>query len=112
MSDFISRQAVMNYLREQQAGIIIEKTKQNAVTYEACKGMESSIEAFMNFINQVPAAYDPDKVIEALHRRYYTTQRERVHTHGLCKAMDNMLKAEADAYENAIEIVKAGGTDE
>lgn len=62
-SNLISRQAVMNYLREQQAAVIIEKAKQNMITYDACKGIESSIEAFMNFINQVPADCGAEKVI-------------------------------------------------
>lgn len=93
MSDLISREALLDDFRK----TITEK---------------SDTMDWLNMISRQPIAYDVDKVIEALHRRYYTTQRERVHTHGLCKAMDNMLKAEADAYENAIGIVKAGGADE
>lgn len=49
MSDFISRRAVMDYLRRRQAHVIMEKAEQNPVTYEACKGMKASTEAFMNF---------------------------------------------------------------
>lgn len=105
MSDFISRQAVMNYLREQQAGIIIEKTKQNAVTYEACKGMESGIEAFMNFINQIPAAYDVDKVVEQLENKIFSAEVHNDDFNGV--QIDNLL-CMGDVYE----IVKAGGTDE
>lgn len=106
MSDFISRQAVMNYLREQQAGIIIEKTKQNAVTYEACKGMESGIDAFMNFINQVPAAYDVDKVVDKIgkikdHDQFCTS--ERCHRYrSECKSCE---------IDGIVKIVKGGGAD-
>lgn len=104
MSDFISRQAVMNYLREQQAGIIIEKTKQNAVTYEACKGMEASIEAFMNFVNQTPTAYDVDKVVEQLENKIFSAEVHNDDFNGV--QIDNLL-CMGDVYE----IVKAGGMD-
>jgi hypothetical protein len=68
MSDLISRKVVMDYLREQQASIIIEHNRENYVTYEATKGMLSSVEAFMNFIVQVPTACDvnTDVLINAM----------------------------------------------
>lgn len=105
MSDLISRQAVMDYLREQQAGVIIEKTKQNAVTYEVCKGMESSIEAFMNFINQVPAAYDVDKVVEQLENKIFSAEVYNDDFNGV--QIGNLL-----CMGDVHEIVKAGGEGE
>lgn len=43
--DLISRKAVMDYLREQQANVIIEQNKNNSVTYDATKGMLASASA-------------------------------------------------------------------
>ena len=49
-NDLISRNAVMDYLREQQANVIIEKNKNGFVNADVCDGMSSAIGAFMNFI--------------------------------------------------------------
>lgn len=97
MSDFISRQMVMDYLREQQAHVIVEKAKkQKAVPYEACKGMEAGIEAFMNFINQIPTAYDVDKVVR---------QIEKI-------MEDETIRFADQVVRKSIKIMKAGGADE
>lgn len=96
-NDLISRNAVMDYLREQQANVIIEKNKNGFVNADICDGMSSAIGAFMNFILQVPTAYDVDKVAERL-------ESEKS---GLT------AWAEDEAYklglEKAINIVKSGG---
>lgn len=105
MRDLISRQAVMDYLRGQQANVIIEKAKQNPITCDACKGMESSIEAFMNFINQVPTAYDVDKVIKQLEE--LTGEECTLHECGL-----RSERCKPCIAKKAIEIVKAGGVNE
>lgn len=68
-NDFISRDAVMDYLREQQANVIIEKNKNGFVSADVCDGMSSAIGAFMNFIVQLPTAYDVDKVVERLEEK-------------------------------------------
>ena len=65
-NDLISRSAVMDYLREQQANVIIEKNKNGIVPVDVCEGMRLLIEACMNFIVQVPVAYDVDKIAEQL----------------------------------------------
>lgn len=62
--DLISRSMVMDYLREQQANVTIERNKNGFVSADVCDGMSSAIGAFMNFVVQVPAAYDVDKVVE------------------------------------------------
>jgi small nuclear ribonucleoprotein (snRNP)-like protein len=69
MGDLISRKAVMDYLREQQANVIIEQNKENHVTYEATKGMLSSVDAFMNFIVQLPTVYDVDRAVEQITKK-------------------------------------------
>ncbi len=65
----IDRNAVMDYLREQQANVIIEKNKNGFVNADVCDGMSSAIGAFMNFILQIPTAYDVDKVIEQMQKK-------------------------------------------
>lgn len=62
----IDRNAVMDYLREQQANVIIEKNKNGFVNADVCDGMSSAIGAFMNFILQIPTVYDVDKVVEEM----------------------------------------------
>ena len=97
--DLISRNAVMDYLREQKANVIIQKNKNGFVSADVCDGMSSAIEAFINFIVQAPTAYDVDKVVEKL----------VFQTSGLT------TWAEDEAYKlgltKAIEIVKSGGID-
>lgn len=97
MSDLISRKAVMDYLREQQANVIIEKSKENPVTYEATKGMIASAEAFMNFINQIPSAYDVNNVVKQLNNlEIYNNEKES----------SKFTDGYACAIDSAIEIVE------
>ncbi len=89
----IDRNAVMDYLREQQANVIIEKNKNGFVNADVCDGMSSAIGAFMNFILQIPTAYDVDKVVGQ---------------------MEEYIKESSNVDYNramieAIEIVKSGG---
>lgn len=65
-NDLISRNVVMDYLIEQQVNVIIEKNKNGFVNADICDGMSSAIGAFMNFIVQLPIAYDLDTVLERL----------------------------------------------
>lgn len=99
-NDLISRKAVMDYLQEQQANVIIEKNKNNPVTYDAAKGMLASVDAFMNFIVQAPTAYDVDKVVEQLKDKIEITWSH------------DYFGGKKDAFNEAIEIVKGGGVDE
>lgn len=55
MSDLISRKMVVQYLQEQQSNVIIEKAKKGFVSDDVCDGMKSAVDAFMNFIVQVPS---------------------------------------------------------
>lgn len=112
-NDLISRKAVMEYLQEQQANVIIEKNKNNPVTYGAAKGMLASVDAFMNFIVQAPIAYDLDKVVERLEER--KADREKEYKTASLQDGSYMLsmvfRESAKAYERAIEIAKGGGVD-
>ncbi len=95
-NDLISRSAVLDYLREQQANVIIEKNKNGFVPADVCDGMSSAIDAFMNFILQVPTAYDFDGVVERL-------KEERENAWDLRDG-----GARYSAYDNALDIVRSG----
>lgn len=96
-NDFISRDAVMDYLREQQANVIIEKNKNGFVSADVFDGMISAIGAFMNFIVQLPTAYDVDKVVERLEEKILNTSDTQI---GISARM---------AFGKSIKIVKSGG---
>ena len=106
----IDRNAVMDYLREQQANVIIEKNKNGFVNADVCDGMSSAIGAFMNFILQIPTAYDVDKVMEQL-RKNHDVEKDRAAEYDEAGRLDLMDEhdAKAAAYRNAIKIVKSGG---
>lgn len=92
-NDLIDRNAVMDYLREQQANVIIEKNKNGFVNADVCDGMNSAIGAFMNFVLQIPTAYDVDKVVGQMEE--YVKESSNVDYNR--------------AMIEAIEIVKSGG---
>lgn len=99
-NDLISRSAVMDYLREQQANVIIEKNKNGFVNTDVCDGMSSAICAFMNFIMMLPAAYDVDKVVEQLRseqRRWKDSGEEYE---------DKREIGVSEGFEKAIEIIR------
>lgn len=99
-NDLISRSTVMNYLREQQTNVIIEKNKNGFVNADVRDGMCSAIDAFMNFIVQMPTAYDVDKVVERL-------EEER---NQMYRADGSLMGARTNiSIDKAIEIVKSGG---
>lgn len=99
-NDLISRSAVMDYLREQQTNVIIEKNKNGFVNSDVCDGMCSAIDAFMNFIVQMPTAYDVDKVVEQLE-----AESKRWKDSGEAYEDQKELGV-ADGFKRAIEIVK------
>lgn len=94
----IDRNAVMDYLREQQANVIIEKNKNGFVNADVCDGMSSAIGAFMNFILQIPTAYDVDKVVERMKEKSFVPG-DRI----------GVSYVKIIMSEKAVEIVKSGG---
>ncbi len=107
-NDLISRSIVMDYLREQHSNIIMEKNKKGFVSEDVCDGMSSAIDAFMNFVVQVPTAYDLDKVVKDL--------EEYAHSDicGSCRSCRTLDDSDDIECENcgalgALEIVKSGG---
>lgn len=103
----IDRNAVMDYLREQQANVIIEKNKNGFVNADVCDGMSSAIGAFMNFILQIPTAYDVDKVVERLEEM--RLKREEQLRACVDNDMADYLRCKMSAIAEAIEIVKSSG---
>ena len=65
-NDLISRKAVIDYLKEQNNNLLMEKQKNGVVSTEACRGMESALIAFRSFILSQPTAFDKEKVAEEL----------------------------------------------
>lgn len=64
--DLISKKAVLDYLKEQNNNLLMEKQKNGVVSTEACRGMESALIAFRSFILSQPTAFDKEKVIKEL----------------------------------------------
>lgn len=109
-NDLISRSAVMDYLREQQANVIIGKNKNGFVSEDVCDGMISAIDAFMNFIVQMPVFYSLDKVVEQFEALVSCEESMAAEYDEAGKPdMVDMHDGKAAAYRNAIRIVKSGG---
>ncbi len=107
----IDRNAVMDYLREQQANVIIEKNKNGFVNADVCDGMSSAIGAFMNFILQIPTAYDVDKVVDQINDLVKPTAQYR---HNFCGTVTDEHCVKYDGCESCMaeqicKVVKSGG---
>lgn len=98
-NDLIDRNAIMDYLKEQQANVIIEKNKNGFVNVDVCDGMSSAIGAFMNFILQIPTAYDVDKAVKQI-------MASCTDEDGIVLYVD---RKPVIAKELAVKIVKSGG---
>lgn len=100
--DLISRKAVIDYLREQNNNVIIEKYKDGFVSEDTCRGMESAIRAFRNFILTLPTAFDKEKVITEMKKN----------SHNFYPSIDHYcLSQKAVDLKKAIEIVEKGGVE-
>lgn len=111
MSDnLISRNAVMDYLREQQANVIIEKNKNGFVNADICDGMSSAIGAFMNFILQVPTAYNVDKVVERLETDTEIAYKRYIDCNSNTPAVEYAIRGtQYQERRKCLDIVKSGG---
>lgn len=96
-NDLISRKAVIDYLKEQNNNLLMEKQKNGVVSTEACRGMESALIAFRSFILAQPMAFDKEKVIEELKE-----QIELV-------SYNPMMAGKYIKKDRAIKIVEKGG---
>lgn len=93
MSDLISRKVVMDWLRELQAQSIINENHGTLVDAT----ISTTVKHFIDFIVQVPTAYDVEKVVEVLEEDKNFWQ-----SIGVTPIMN---------LEKAIKIVKGGGTE-
>ena len=100
--DLISRKAVIDYLREQNNNVIIEKQKDGFVSEDICRGMESAISAFRNFILTLPTAFDKEKVIDEIKK--YSDIPCPLHECGIRSEYCSACMA-----KKGIEIVEKGG---
>lgn len=105
--DLISRKAVIDYLREQNNNLLMEKQKNGVVSTEACRGMESAVIAFKSFILNLPTVFDKEKTIEELKSAigdiHYT---EDGSFDGKCIEDFEFIQA-----KTALEIVEKGGVE-
>lgn len=100
MSDLINRKAVMDWLRELQAQSIINENHGTLVDAT----ISSTVNHFINFIVQVPTAYDVDKVVEKLEKEAVPCMAI-----GKCyRSTDEEGGCEECVKRKAIEIVKGG----
>lgn len=107
--DLISRKAVIDYLREQNNNVIIEKHKGGFVSEDACSGMESAISAFRNFILTLPTAFDKEKVLANLREELKLSEIEKERCARENPLQFDSAKGYANGIANAIEIVEKGG---
>ncbi len=95
MSDLISRSVVMDFLREEQANLIIAKNT-GKLDKELATGALTAVEAVIDFVVQAPTAFDVEKVITQLILKGRPWNPEEHHI----------------TVSKAIEIVKSGGADD
>ena len=99
MNDLISRSALLKYFEEEKERIKVDSEKYH-IHEEAVAGMEAALQAITNKVNEMPTAYDIDKVVEELEEKSddIPIQYE-----------DNYEKGFDDGIGYAIDIVKRGG---
>lgn len=109
--DLISRKAVIDYLREQNNNVIIEKHKNGFVSEDTCRGMESAISAFRNFILTLPTAFDKEKVIANLREELKLAEIEKERCITESPSQFQSAKGHANGVSFGLEIVEKGGVE-
>ena len=97
MSDFISRSELLKSINEEAKKIPIDAEKYHIDT-NVIGGMNATLKAIANIINEQPTAYDVDKVVEGLETD------SSVKLYGSRNSDNYMIPV-----NRAIEIVKKGG---
>lgn len=109
MSDLISRKAVIEYLKE------LCETKDTSAyglqlmgNYEAMRSKiaeRDCVKSIIEEINDIPSAYDVDKVMEQLEKKMFTAD---LYEHGWDgQTVDNLL-----CFGDVYEIIGKGGLEE
>lgn len=88
--------------KEDTAIVNIDSCRNKAIEAWNRRANDEKIDAVKDAINNMPTAYDPDKVVEQLEneRKFWENAYD-----------SNLGKEKARSYEHAIEIVKGGGVD-
>lgn len=88
--------------KEDTAIVNIDSCRNKAIEAWNRRANDEKIDAVKDAINNMPTAYDPDKVVEQLEneRKFWENAYD-----------SNLGKEKARSYEHAIEIVKGGEVD-
>lgn len=98
MSDLISRNTVMDWLKELKTQSVIAKNKSNNTIVDTT--IDIMVNEFINFIVQVPNAYDVDNIVEQLESKIKSLQKLDITE----PTVDVAIKE----LQRTIEIVKGG----
>lgn len=106
MSDLISRSALLKYFEEEK-----EKIKDDSKKYhiheEAVAGMEAALQAITNKVNEMPTAYDVEKVVAEIKEWSFETEIVIPKSDGF----EDIENREIICTLNAIDIVRKGGVE-
>lgn len=106
MSDLISRSALLKYFEEEK-----EKIKGDSKKYhiheEAVAGMEAALQAITNKVNEMPTAYDVEKVVAEIKEWSFETEIVIPKSDGF----EDIENREIICTLNAIDIVRKGGAE-
>lgn len=104
MDDLISRSALLAYLENEKRKIKAD-SKKYRMHEEAVAGMKASLQAIENKVNEMPTAYDVEKVVEELEEKLVC---EDFGTCGFCQ--NRWCPRELLDADEAIDIVRKGET--
>lgn len=104
MSDLISRSALLKYFEEEKERIKIDSEKYH-IHEEALAGMEAALQAITNKVNEMPTAYDIEKIVEELE----TLRIDKCNYFGVLNVVAEKYDRANEMLDNAIDIVRKGG---
>ena len=99
MSDLISRSALLAYLENEKRKIKAD-SKKYRMHEEAVAGMKASLQAIENKVNEMPTAYDVEKVVGEFEKesKWYIVTQDGLN-----------FGEKAIRKDKAVDIVKRGG---
>ena len=112
MSDLISRSALLKYFEEEKEKIKVDSEKYH-IHEEAVAGMEAALQAITNKVNEMPTAYDIEKVVAELE------EEKEISCADFTKYVNEYNPCLDDEYddffhkglERAIEVIRKGGAE-
>ena len=106
MSDLISRSALLKYFEEEKERIKIDSEKYH-IHEEAVAGMEAALQAITNKVNEMPTAYDIEKIVEELE----TLRIDKCNYFGVLNVVAEKYDRANEMLDNAIDIARKGGVE-